>query len=91
MSSAKQPDRRQERSVTTGPLLIGISPTETVVGRLLNVSRYGFCIAHTHDKFEIGQEVRARPPWGDVPARVVWVGTQEGEILTGFRTDRPRD
>ncbi len=85
-------ERRTEvRCVSAGQLLITVSSTEVVLGRLLNVSRHGFCITHNHPGFRIGQEVRARAPWADVPARVVWVGAQEDEILTGFRTDRHSD
>ncbi len=79
--------RTETRAVSSGPLLIRLSPTAVVLARLLNVSRNGFCIAHDHGGLSVGQEVRARPPWGDVPARVVWVRKVDGEILTGFRTD----
>ncbi len=79
--------RTETRVVSSGPLLIRLSPTAVVLGHLLNVSCNGFCIGHDYEGLSVGQEVRARPPWGDVPARVVWVGKLDGETLTGFRTD----
>ncbi len=79
--------RTEERSLATGPLLIKLSAIESMLGRLVNVSRHGFCIAHDHADLSVGQEVRARSPWADVPARVVWIDHQDGELLTGFRTD----
>ncbi len=79
--------RMEERSPATAPLLIKLSAIEIVLGRLVNVSRHGFCIAHNHADFSIGQVVRARSPWADVPARVVWIDNHNGELLTGFRTD----
>jgi hypothetical protein len=81
-------ERKEERSISSDPLLISLSSTATVLARLLNVSRNGFCITHQYPAFVVGQEVRARAPWADVPARVVWVGEQNGAMVTGFRTDR---
>ncbi len=80
-------ERTEERSPSTGPLLVRISPTRIVLGRLHDVSRHGFCIAHDYAEFYLGQEVRARSPWADIPARVVWIDHHDDEIMTGFRTD----
>lgn len=80
--------RREPRTPAAGVLPIQLTPHgELVPGRLLDVSQHGFCMAHQHAGFFAGQLVRVLHAWGEVTARVVWVGTREGERAAGFRTD----
>ncbi len=81
-------ERRQEqRQPAAGMILIQVAPGGIIPSHLVDTSVHGFSITHHYQGFSAGQQVRALHSWGEVAARVVWVGAREGDVVTGFRTD----
>jgi hypothetical protein len=78
--------RREERHfVSLGkPVYISWVHEESLLGKLIEMSRSGFRMVHQYRRFEIGQEVRVSFPWGKVRAIVVWNRATRKQVETGF-------
>lgn len=77
--------REQRHFICFGrPIYISWKQERSLLGTLTEVSRSGFRMAHQYRRFEVGQEVKVKFPWGDVNAKVVWSKVGKNTVQTGF-------
>jgi len=79
--------RKEERHLVSleKPVYVSWMQEESLLGRLVEMSRSGFRMAHQYRRFEAGQEVWVSLPWGRVRARVMWNRVYRRQVQTGFR------
>ena len=80
-------DRRKEpRWPAPDPVELSVADPlpRKVLGRLLDISRSGFCAAHGDVALHSGMDVHFRHAHGEGRARVVWVRIQGGNVESGF-------
>jgi hypothetical protein len=87
-AAAQVRDRRDEKRHPVSfsrPLYITWMQEQSLLGRLIDVSRSGFRVLHQFRRFEPGQEVLVSFPWGKVRAQVIWNRVFRTQVQTGFR------
>jgi hypothetical protein len=88
MSTNERNTRREPRTAASGKIVIQVSTDGKVIhAELSDESPSGFAIHHDYENFISGQQVQVLHDWGKKAARLVWVGTREGVMAAGFRTD----
>jgi hypothetical protein len=82
-----QTERRKElRSPASGELWLFVDGPGTlkIEGRLIDLSRHGFRVAHRYAGMAAGCEVRFRHTGGEGKALVVWNRILAGSVESGF-------
>jgi hypothetical protein len=88
MSTLERKKRREPRTSASGKIVIEVSTDGNVIhAELSDESPRGFAIHHDYENFITGQQVQVLYDWGKKAARLVWVGTRDGVMAAGFRTD----
>jgi hypothetical protein len=83
--------RREERRVANGAVLVRFTDpgTQSVEGRLMDVSAGGFRMSHACRSLTSGQLVDFEHVEAVGKAQVIWTRILEGTVETGFRVVKP--
>jgi len=81
-------EKRQElRQPAEGPVLVHFSDPQPmeILGKLMDVSRSGFRMAHANQSLHSGQVVNFSHSCATGTARVMWNRIMDQSVETGFR------